>query len=1103
MPGPSPDPSRTSKPSPSAPGAAQVLTLQRRAGNHAVAGWLRQRTAQVQRLAGAGAVPTVQREDEETLKLEAAELTSVPSGPGGSIRLSDPLHDAAHPDEKPNLASLQIAGTALRAKAEGQRKGFDSQAEALAFAVTRAGGCGAGVVKRGRFFFVVTFVPQPDFTRQKVYGYTTAQGILAAVGNDGFVFDPTVTRYQPDTALKKAEDLTRLQNDPAKSMPGTASAADLARMAGVPPPGAKEGDAASTVAQQGAVEIGPDQVEAFIRQYLVARGMAMLNANEAAAQKLIADFKPTSPGDEKTPGTGVSSNAKTMIDNAREVAADLAKVQDQEIALEKLMSDRDWERSISGTSEAKWTAQGVTKTLREWKTDLAARQKDITRRKDDIFAQNAVVAQLLSKREPDTGLGTDVKRVMDSPVMWGVPLVKLGWEAYKKISPDNTATAGPLKTGTDEEIRAQMQTKLDAVIKAVREVKARTLSGDLAFLVSMSRLYEAAKADFSRIKTRNTMLGHDLETVRVQAGSKFDVTSAVEIAGTVLQLAGFFFPPAEFLGAVMTFGAAASRLGEAMNEKTVADAAVRPDQAMLDPDKAQKKLSEAALGLAMESVNLGVSLGGAAKAIEAGRVPTELKAAKSATEGVSDLMGLASVEREVQVAASLDKVGEAMTVRQAGGHATVRAALPPTSPSMKRINTWQNGVVAQMTQAVGEHQLAKVAGADVGAAGLKPPGSGLPPAPAKSAAPLPAIPALDAKDVEVAKATVAKAVGGKPEEAAKVVGLNLDDPAALQRYMEVSPPPVLSPDELRRALAHHGGLPPTVEGMGHLEPAAMKEYLDKMRAAETRWGSGAAGRLDTDPIARAIVEKRCARMAEAINGATAKSGVPAIRVTYATNLPAGAGGVFDMKTWTITFPWETLAKDLDAGGTAWLQTAVFHEGTHADQWWNVARMMASDGKDAATISVTIGMKPSVANEAVIAAKRNPLRLTSAEAAPYRDIYLSISNKKIFDRNRVLTEYHAAAGARNTADTTFKTAERELKDAEAAWRAQQGQPPSQARSDAWQNYQTKMANWNRDKQAFDAADRSYQPKLQAYLDLPEERSARAAQAALHKAGGPAP
>ncbi|BBX36519.1 hypothetical protein MMAG44476_32419 [Mycolicibacterium mageritense DSM 44476 = CIP 104973] len=1071
--------------------------MQRQAGNQAVVNWVVGRRQAVQRLRA------VQREepDDETLKLEAAELATVPSGSGGTVRLSDPLHDAGHPDEKPNIAPLQIAATAVRNKNDGQRKGFDSQPEAVAFAVARAGGCGAGVVKRGRFYFVVTFVPNPDFLRQKVYAYTSAQGILTAVGNDGFVFDPAVTRYQPDTGLLKAEDLVRLHNDPAKSMPGTASPAELAAMAGVPPPGVKEGDAAA--AGQGAVEIAPDQQEAFIRQYLVARGMAMLNANETATLKLVEDFKPTNAGDANTASSGVSANAKKMIDNAREVAADLAKVQDQEIALEKLMSDRDWAQSISRTSQTKWTAEGVTKTLREWRTDLEGRQKDIAARKNDIFAKNAVVAQLVSKREPDTGLGTDIKRALDSNVAWAIPGVKLGWEAYKAISPDNTANAGLLRTGTDEQVRAEMQKKLDAVVKAIREVKARTLAGDLKFLVSMPRLYDNVKADFARIKARNTMLAHELETIRVQTGSQVDVKEVIDVAGTALQLIGFFFPPAEFLGSVMTFGVAAARLGEALDQKTVAEAAATPDQAMLDPDKAQKKLSEATAALAIESVNLGMSMGGAAKAIEEGKVPAELKTASATASGVSDLMAMTSIEREAQVAASIGKVGEAMTVREAGGYATIHAALPSNSPSLKKINTWQNGVVAEMTAAVGEHQLAKAAGVDVGAAGLKPTGPLPAPRAATAPASLPPLPELDAKDVELARATLARSVGAKPDEAAKLTGITIEDPAALKRYMEVSPPPALAPDEMRRALAHHGALPAGMEGMQHLEPAAMKDYLNKMKAGETTWGTGAAGKLPTDPQAVKLVDQRCAQLASTVNGAIGPSGVPAVGVGFSSQLGAGAGGHFNMKTWRIEFSWETLAQDMTPSHAEFLKYANFHEGTHADQWWHVARMMATDNVPTATIASKLGMDPKIASLAVQEAKIRPLPVMSAEAAPYREIYTSISHSKVVDREGVLDRFHAAAARKQAAEAALTTAENELRAAESAWQAQKSQPPSTARKDAYLELDARQLDWNAAKTNLSKADQDYQVKLAAYLDLPEERQAQAAERALQKAGRSTP
>ena len=165
--------------------------------------------------------------------------------------------------------------------------------------------------------------------------------------------------------------------------------------------------------------------------------------------------------------------------------------------------------------------------------------------------------------------------------------------------------------------------------------------------------------------------------------------------------------------------------------------------------------------------------------------------------------------------------------------------------------------------------------------------------------------------------------------------------------------------------------------------------------------------------------------------------------------------------------------------------------------------MATDGKDSAYIAKTLSIDAKVADRAVTEAAAHPLRVTSAEAAPYREIYASISGAKFVDRNGILGAYHAAAAERDAAEAAMKVADKELEAAEQGWRAQKDQAASVARTDAMLEYQARMADWNTAKSRLTKAEADYQPKFAAYLDLPEERQARAAQAALNKAGGPAP
>ena len=82
---------------------------------------------------------------------------------------------------------------------------------------------------------------------------------------------------------------------------------------------------------------------------------------------------------------------------------------------------------------------------------------------------------------------------------------------------------------------------------------------------------------------------------------------------------GNFFPPLLFIGAVMSFGASAYNMDKALDKLQVSQAAVTPDEAMVDPAEAQEAMIEHTLQLAMDAISVGMEVGAALEALEAGK----------------------------------------------------------------------------------------------------------------------------------------------------------------------------------------------------------------------------------------------------------------------------------------------------------------------------------------------------------------------------------------------------------------------------------------------------------------------------------------------------
>jgi hypothetical protein len=181
--------------------------------------------------------------------------------------------------------------------------------------------------------------------------------------------------------------------------------------------------------------------------------------------------------------------------------------------------------------------------------------------------------------------------------------------------------AKPSSPESDQKAREDYVKKLDGVLKAIGEVKAKVLAADERYLFSLPGLGQRVRGELKSISGKNAKLGEQLEKIIADLGmSAADIAAAViNVAGIVLQLAGFFFPPLLFVGAVMSFGASAYNMDKALDKLQVSQAAVTPEEAMVDPTEAQAAMIDHTLDLAMQAITVGMEVSSALEALEAGR----------------------------------------------------------------------------------------------------------------------------------------------------------------------------------------------------------------------------------------------------------------------------------------------------------------------------------------------------------------------------------------------------------------------------------------------------------------------------------------------------
>ena len=122
--------------------------------------------------------------------------------------------------------------------------------------------------------------------------------------------------------------------------------------------------------------------------------------------------------------------------------------------------------------------------------------------------------------------------------------------------------------------------------------------------------------------------------------------------------------------------------------------------------------------------------------------------------------------------------------------------------------------------------------------------------------------------------------------------------------------------------------------------AAASAYVADVKALEHQWNA-------LDP------SERLQKLEDAINERLAARGVPPVNLVVSGS---GGGGVYDFGTHTIEVSSAVLSKDgvtseelLDVADT------VYHEGRHAEQWFDMARIHIAAGRPAADLGMPRGV----------------------------------------------------------------------------------------------------------------------------------------------------
>ena len=309
-------------------------------------------------------------------------------------------------------------------------------------------------------------------------------------GIGGFVF-PLGKDLMDDPAK------TRFLEDPYMATP--ADAQSMRDIAGVAPSG-QDGKAATPPSDQ--VDIPEERQETFILGYFRARGLEALSFNEKETENLTNIFKPASPGSATQSGSGVSSEAKKIIDADRSQLKLYSELLEQEVKVEAFLS---FLRICEERGEfppfypvyvkpQKGQVAAISAVIR-------ARQADIQQRKTGMLSTSPVLAQTVGLPDPKSRF-QEAERVRVNLVE-NIEIPKVRGTSYGNVQ--NSDLAQPVNAKNDEAIREQFMKKLDAVRKAIRDTRSEML-GDSDFLLEMEGLRLLVLHDLKGLMGKNVGL---------------------------------------------------------------------------------------------------------------------------------------------------------------------------------------------------------------------------------------------------------------------------------------------------------------------------------------------------------------------------------------------------------------------------------------------------------------------------------------------------------------------------------------------------------------------------------------------------------------------
>src|SRR5206468_3095687 len=104
-----------------------------------------------------------------------------------------------------------------------------------------------------------------------------------------------------------------------------------------------------------------------------------------------------------------------------------------------------------------------------------------------------------------------------------------------------------------------------------------------------------------------------------------------------------------------------------------------------------------------------------------------------------------------------------------------------------------------------------------------------------------------------------------------------------------------------------------------------------------------------------------------LNDALHAAGIPEARL-QGDPLTRSTEGSFGARSWKVQVNLRFLQRTLQRLDVERLIGVLFHEATHAEQFYQMARVLAAEGKSAGEISKALSLDPHIAD----AAKRDPM-----------------------------------------------------------------------------------------------------------------------------------